>query len=111
MISSRLRESNFAEPYYRCKEQVYHDLIRMIRNCQQFNDVNSEYYSTSILFENEINELFPDVHMYMQQYGANIAAMHNNSGNDNNTDNSNNNSGEILGEQTVNVNLSSVEQK
>jgi histone acetyltransferase len=47
--------------WYKSKEQFHADLIRMVKNCQTYNDVSSPYYECASNLQKFCKVLFPDI--------------------------------------------------
>ena len=59
-IEKRIRKGDF----YKSKQMLQADLVRMVHNCKLYNDSTSTYYECAVSFESFINTaLFPNLSM------------------------------------------------
>jgi histone acetyltransferase len=56
-MEKRIRKGD----WYKSKEQFHADLIRMVKNCQTYNDVNSPYYECASNLHKFCKALFPEI--------------------------------------------------
>jgi histone acetyltransferase len=60
-MEKRIRKSSTENGYYKTKQMLYDDLIRMVENCKTFNESDSSYYECAVSLERFLPTLFPDL--------------------------------------------------
>ena len=60
-MEKRLRKSSANDCWYKSKQMMHADLIRMVENCKLYNEKSSTYYECAVNLEKFLPTLFPDV--------------------------------------------------
>ena len=55
-MEKRIRKGD----WYRSKQMLYADMIRMVNNCKLYNDSSSPYYECAVSLEKFLSQIFPD---------------------------------------------------
>jgi len=66
-MEKRIRKSSTENGYYKTKQMLYDDLIRMVENCKTFNESDSSYYECAVSLERFLPTLFPDLAWWTKQ--------------------------------------------
>mmetsp|Transcript_6815 Transcript_6815/g.9203 ORF Transcript_6815/g.9203 Transcript_6815/m.9203 type:complete len:216 (-) Transcript_6815:16-663(-) len=56
-IEKRIRRGD----WYKSKQMLYADLMRMVNNCKLYNDSSSPYYECAVQLEKFLGTIFPDM--------------------------------------------------
>lgn len=56
-IEKRIRKND----WYKSKQMLHADLMRMVNNCKLYNDSNSTYYECAVNLEKFLVTIFPDI--------------------------------------------------